>query len=230
MCTRCYSIHVCVASSHLFCHVYLFHFVGWFCFMFHVSFSKTFSWFSFRILFTIFVMRLAKENIPLRFELLRCFFWIISKMFIGFYLQRVQFLRCMEYVAISISSVLLLYYPCWSECLALVEALKGAQKGTLKLLFEICIDEKTSARPRSHRIYYQIFCFSVFHFACTTSTVTVHFYVHCTSMAMSCVCMWWIQCDLIASKCAVIIPFLFRFNDVVYYLFGWMEKCNDCVA
>lgn len=41
MCTRCYSIHVCVASSHLsFCHVYLFHFVGWFCFMFHVSFCK----------------------------------------------------------------------------------------------------------------------------------------------------------------------------------------------
>lgn len=152
------------------------------CFMF--LFAKTFSWFSFRILFTIFVMRLAKENIPLRLELLRCFFWIISKMFIGFYLQRVQFLRCMEFVAISISSVLLLYYPCWSECLALVEALKRAQEGTLKLLFEICIDEKTSARPRSHRIYYQIFCFSLCmydkHCHCSfLCTLYIHGYVLC---------------------------------------------------
>lgn len=59
------------------------------------------------------------------------------------------------------SSVLLLYYPCNCERLALAKALKGAKDGKLKLLFEICIDEKTSVRLRALWIYYRIFFFTL---------------------------------------------------------------------
>lgn len=232
MCTRCYSIHVCVASSHLsFCHVYLFHFVGWFCFMFHVSFCKN--------IFLIFVSHFIHY---FRDAIGKRKYSVAVRIASLFFLDNFQNVHRVLFTAYTISSM---YGVCWyfyligfTTLLSLLKWMLGAGWGikrSTRRQTQIAFwdmyrrkDKRTPALTSNLLSNFLFFCFSLCmydkHCHCA------YLCVHCTSMAMSCVCMWWIQYDLIASKCAVIIPFLFRFNDVVYYLFGWMEKCNDCVA
>lgn len=144
-----------------FCHVYLFHFVGWFCFMFHVSFCKN--------IFLIFVSHFIHY---FRDAIGKRKYSVAVRIASLFFLDNFQNVHRVLFTACTISSMYgvccYFYLIGFTTLLSLLKRMLGAgrgikraQEGTLKLLFEICIDEKTSARPRSHRIYYQIFCFSL---------------------------------------------------------------------